>query len=60
MGMALPGYALFTDLIKQMLTSYSPVHRIAAGIAMSSLQITALGIGPLTAYVVDLFPTTLR
>ncbi|XP_026727167.1 synaptic vesicle glycoprotein 2A-like isoform X2 [Trichoplusia ni] len=35
-------------------------NRIAAGIAMSSLQITALGIGPLTAYVVDLFPTTLR
>ncbi|XP_047026234.1 synaptic vesicle glycoprotein 2C-like isoform X1 [Helicoverpa zea] len=35
-------------------------NRILAGIAMSSLQLTALGIGPLTAYVVHLFPTTLR
>ncbi|CAB3227003.1 unnamed protein product [Arctia plantaginis] len=35
-------------------------NRIIAGIALSSLQITALGIGPLTAYVVHLFPTTLR
>ncbi|XP_075976391.1 putative transporter svop-1 [Anticarsia gemmatalis] len=35
-------------------------NRIVAGIAMSSLQITALGIGPLTAYVVHLFPTSLR
>lgn len=35
-------------------------NRILAGIAMSSLQITALGIGPLTAYVVELFPTSLR
>ncbi|KAI8421229.1 hypothetical protein MSG28_008291 [Choristoneura fumiferana] len=31
-----------------------------AGIMMSALQITALGIGPLTAYAVQLFPTTLR
>ncbi|XP_035440966.2 uncharacterized protein LOC118269771 isoform X1 [Spodoptera frugiperda] len=35
-------------------------NRILAGVAMSSLQLTALGIGPLTAYVVHLFPTTLR
>ncbi|XP_022826278.1 organic cation/carnitine transporter 7-like isoform X1 [Spodoptera litura] len=35
-------------------------NRILAGVAMSSLQLTALGIGPLTAYVVQLFPTALR
>ncbi|KAJ8724629.1 hypothetical protein PYW08_016103 [Mythimna loreyi] len=35
-------------------------NRILAGITMSSLQLTALGIGPLTAYVVQLFPTSLR
>ncbi|KAJ8718813.1 hypothetical protein PYW07_016369 [Mythimna separata] len=35
-------------------------NRILAGVAMSSLQLTALGIGPLTAYVVQLFPTSLR
>ncbi|XP_073952713.1 putative transporter SVOPL isoform X1 [Choristoneura fumiferana] len=35
-------------------------NRTVAGIMMSALQITALGIGPLTAYAVQLFPTTLR
>ncbi|XP_034828591.2 synaptic vesicle glycoprotein 2C-like [Maniola hyperantus] len=35
-------------------------NRIIAGISMSALQITALGIGPLCAYTVQLFPTSLR
>lgn len=35
-------------------------NRMLAGVAMSSLQITALGIGPLTAYAIHLFPTSLR
>ncbi|XP_063374319.1 uncharacterized protein LOC134662009 [Cydia amplana] len=35
-------------------------NRTAAGVLMSALQITALGIGPLTAYAVQLFPTSLR
>ncbi|XP_049870530.1 uncharacterized protein LOC126369966 [Pectinophora gossypiella] len=35
-------------------------NMVVAGIAMSALQITALGIGPLTAYTVELFPTSLR
>ncbi|XP_013137727.1 PREDICTED: gentisate transporter-like [Papilio polytes] len=35
-------------------------NRLVAGISMSALQITALGLGPLTAYAVHLFPTNLR
>ncbi|CAG9580140.1 unnamed protein product [Danaus chrysippus] len=35
-------------------------NKLLAGISMSALQITALGIGPLTAYAVEMFPTTLR
>ncbi|XP_049870511.1 synaptic vesicle glycoprotein 2A-like [Pectinophora gossypiella] len=35
-------------------------NRMVAGAAMSALQITALGVGPLTAYAVNLFPTSLR
>lgn len=35
-------------------------YRIVAAVAMSALQFTSLGIGPLTAYAVDLFPTYLR
>ncbi|XP_072949835.1 uncharacterized protein [Epargyreus clarus] len=35
-------------------------NRMVAGAAMSTLQVTALGIGPLTAYAVQLFPTSLR
>ncbi|XP_048005965.1 putative transporter svop-1 isoform X2 [Leguminivora glycinivorella] len=35
-------------------------NRTVAGVLMSALQITALGIGPLTAYTVQLFPTSLR
>lgn len=35
-------------------------NKLVAATAMSALQLTALGIGPLTAYAVRLFPTTLR
>ncbi|XP_013166721.1 PREDICTED: synaptic vesicle glycoprotein 2C-like [Papilio xuthus] len=35
-------------------------NRLMAGISMSALQVTALGLGPLTAYAVHLFPTNLR
>ncbi|XP_048477559.1 putative transporter svop-1 isoform X3 [Plutella xylostella] len=35
-------------------------QRMVAGVAMSALQVTALGVGPLTAYAVHLFPTSLR
>ncbi|CAH2269733.1 jg18951 [Pararge aegeria aegeria] len=42
------------------LVSALTTNRIIAGISMSALQITALGIGPLCAYTVQLFPTSLR
>ncbi|CAG4933577.1 unnamed protein product [Parnassius apollo] len=42
------------------ITSELTRYRLLAGISMSALQITALGIGPLTAYAVHLFPTSLR
>ncbi|XP_023941002.1 putative transporter svop-1 isoform X2 [Bicyclus anynana] len=42
------------------LVSAFTTNRIVAGISMSALQITALGIGPLCAYTVQLFPTSLR
>ncbi|KAJ0177600.1 hypothetical protein K1T71_006473 [Dendrolimus kikuchii] len=42
------------------LTSGLSTNRLLVGITMSALQITALGIGPLTAYAVHLFPTRLR
>ncbi|XP_013192844.2 synaptic vesicle 2-related protein [Amyelois transitella] len=35
-------------------------NRMVAGVAMSGLQLTSLGIGPLTAYTIHLFPTRLR
>ncbi|KAJ2947317.1 hypothetical protein O0L34_g17030 [Tuta absoluta] len=35
-------------------------NMVVAGVAFSALQIAALGIGPLTAYAVQLFPTNLR
>ncbi|RVE44300.1 hypothetical protein evm_011024 [Chilo suppressalis] len=35
-------------------------NRVVAGVALSALQLTALGVGPLTAYAVHLFPTRLR
>ncbi|KAI5634245.1 sugar transporter domain-containing protein [Phthorimaea operculella] len=35
-------------------------NRMVAGAAMSALQLTSLGVGPLTAYAVQLFPTSLR
>ncbi|CAH2085863.1 unnamed protein product [Euphydryas editha] len=42
------------------LVSAITTNRIIAGVSMSALQLTALGIGPLTAYSVELFPTSLR
>ncbi|XP_050349591.1 putative transporter svop-1 [Nymphalis io] len=42
------------------LVSAMTTNRIIAGVSMSALQITALGIGPITAYSVQLFPTSLR
>ncbi|KAI5634246.1 organic cation/carnitine transporter 7-like isoform X1 [Phthorimaea operculella] len=35
-------------------------NMVVAGVAFSALQMAALGIGPLTAYAVQLFPTNLR
>ncbi|CAH2040159.1 unnamed protein product, partial [Iphiclides podalirius] len=42
------------------ITSELTTNRLLAGVSMSALQMTALGIGPLTAYAVHLFPTNLR
>ncbi|XP_045496513.1 organic cation/carnitine transporter 7-like [Colias croceus] len=35
-------------------------NRLVAGVSMSTLELTALGIGPLNAYAVQIFPTSLR
>ncbi|CAH3937117.1 unnamed protein product [Pieris brassicae] len=35
-------------------------NRFVAGVSMSTLELTALGIGPLNAYAVQIFPTSLR
>ncbi|XP_068622823.1 synaptic vesicle 2-related protein-like [Battus philenor] len=42
------------------ITSQLATNRYLAGISMSAFQMSALGIGPLTAYAVHLFPTSLR
>ncbi|XP_050678023.1 uncharacterized protein LOC126974544 isoform X2 [Leptidea sinapis] len=42
------------------LISVSVQNRLVAGVSMSALEITALGIGPLNAFAVQIFPTSLR
>ncbi|XP_041968029.1 organic cation/carnitine transporter 7-like isoform X2 [Aricia agestis] len=51
---------MFTVVATTCLISVLTRNRIVAGISMSALQVTGLGIGPLTAYAVQLFPTNLR
>ncbi|XP_063827093.1 synaptic vesicle glycoprotein 2B-like [Ostrinia nubilalis] len=52
--------AMFTTVGAACLMSGLQENRLVAGVAMSAMQLTALGIGPLTAYTCHLFPTTLR
>ncbi|CAK1543794.1 unnamed protein product [Leptosia nina] len=42
------------------LLSVAVQNRFVAGVSMSTLELTALGIGPLNAYAVQIFPTSLR
>ncbi|KAL0831766.1 hypothetical protein ABMA28_001305 [Loxostege sticticalis] len=52
--------SMFTTVGVACLMSGLQENKMVAGAAMSAMQLTALGIGPLTAYTVHLFPTTLR